>query len=400
MDEELISSLAVRTDSRLVLLVIDGVGGLEVNGKTELEAANTPNLDELARSSICGITDPVAYGITPGSGPAHLALFGYDPLRFTIGRGVLEALGVGVELTPQDLTCRGNFATIDKEGIVLDRRAGRIPTEKNRELCQLLQNGIGSLDGAEIQFTPGKEHRFVVVFRGEGLSDRLSDTDPQKVGERPREAAPLAPEAEATSKLVKKFVGAVNRILADQSPANAILLRGFSKHPNFPSMRDLFKLTPAAIATYPMYKGLAKLVGMDVLETGDSIQDELATLEANFGKYDFFYLHIKKPDIHGEDGDFPGKVESIEEVDGFLPSLLKLNPDVLAVTGDHSTPAVLKSHSWHPNPFMLHSRYCRTDGVEKFTEKECARGGLGRFPAAAVLPLMLASGLKLKKYGA
>jgi len=400
VDEELISSLAVKTDSKLVLLVIDGVGGLEVDGMTELEAAHTPNLDELARKSICGVTDPVSSGITPGSGPAHLALFGYDPLKYTIGRGVLEALGVGIELGPRDLCCRGNFATVDPSGVVVDRRAGRLPTEKNAELCRLLQSQVGSIEGVEIGFTSGKEHRLVVVFRGGDLSDKVSDTDPQKVGERPRPASPLAPEAEPTSRLVNSVVELASQVLSRQSPANALLLRGFSKCPDFPSMRELFRLSPAAIATYPMYRGLAKLVGMEVLDAGDSTEEEFATLKGNFYKYDFFYIHIKKPDRYGEDGDFNGKVMSIEEVDEWIPSVLELRPDVLVVTGDHSTPSLLKSHSWHPNPFMLYSLHCRSDGVARFTERECRKGGLGRFPAVEVLPLMLANGLKLKKYGA
>lgn len=400
LDERTVRSLTVKTVSRLLLVVIDGVGGLEVDGLTELETAQTPNLDELARRSICGVTDPVSHGITPGSGPAHLALFGYDPLKYTIGRGVLEALGVGVELTPNDLCARGNFATVDSNGVVVDRRAGRISTEKNGELCKLLQAKIAVVEGVEISFTPGKEHRLVVVFRGENLSDQLTDTDPQKVGERPRPAAPSSSEAEATSGLVNKVVGLANEVLSSESPANSLLLRGFSKCPEFPSMAELFKLTPAAVATYPMYKGLSKLVGMDVLSTGESVPEEITTIKENFQEYDFFYLHVKRPDVCGEDGDFGGKVRSIEEVDRYLPELLELSPDVVVVTGDHSTPSVLKSHSWHPSPLMLHSQYCRTDGVERFGERECMKGGLGRFPAVEVLPLMLANGLKLKKYGA
>ncbi len=400
VDEEILNSLAVKTDSRLVLLVIDGVGGLEVDGRTELEAAHTPNLDQLCRKCLCGVSDPVSPGVTPGSGPAHLALFGYDPLRYRIGRGVLEALGVGLELTPRDLATRANFATMDAEGVVVDRRAGRIPTQETRELCRLIQSRVSRIDGVEITLTPGREHRFVVVFSGEGLSDELTDTDPQKVGERRRLALALSPEAEATSKVVNRFVEVADQVLSGRSPANSILLRGFSKYPDFPSMADLFKLTPAAIAAYPMYKGLARLAGMELLDTGESIEGELSTLKENFDSYDFFYLHLKRPDLCGEDGDFRGKVKSIEEVDRHLPSLLALRPDVLVVTGDHSTPSLLKSHSWHPNPFMLYSQYCRADGVRRFSERECMKGGLGRFPALEVLPLMLANGLKLKKYGA
>jgi len=402
VNEEIIKSLAIKTESKIVLLVADGIGDLpSENNKTVLEKAFIPNLNKLASKSACGLTDPISCGITPGSGPAHLSLFGYDPIKYQIGRGVLEALGIGMELTSRDLACRGNFATMDDEsGIITDRRAGRIATELNEKLCKIMQGKINQIGDVEIIIRPGKEHRFVVVFRGDGLEDALSDADPQKVGEKIKFAEPLDSKAKKSVETVNEFIKQATEVLKEHHPANTVLLRGFAKHPGLPTMKELFKLTPAAIATYPMYKGLATLVGMDILEAGESLSDEFKTLQDNFSKYDFFYLHIKKTDSYGEDGNFEQKVKVIEEVDKYIPEVLALKPDVLVVTGDHSTPAALKGHSWHPNPFMLFSKYIRVDEVKQFNEKECVKGGLGRFSAVDVLPLMMANALKLQKFGA
>jgi len=401
INEEIMKSLAIKTESKIVLLVTDGIGDIpSENNKTVLEKAFIPNLDKLASKSACGLTDPISCGITPGSGPAHLSLFGYDPIKYQIGRGVLEALGIGMELTSCDLACRGNFATLDKEGIITDRRAGRIATELNEKLCKFMQDKINLIGDVEVIIRPGKEHRFVVVFRGDGLDGALSDADPQKVGEKIKFTEALDSKAKKSAETVNEFIEQATEVLKEHHPANTILLRGFAKHPGLPTMKELFKLTPAAIATYPMYKGLSKLVGMDILETGESLNDEFKTLQDNFSKYDFFYLHIKKTDSYGEDGNFEQKVKVIEEVDKYIPEVLALRPDVLVVTGDHSTPAIMKGHSWHPNPFMLFSKYIRVDETEQFNEKECVKGGLGRFSAVDVLPLMMANALKLQKFGA
>jgi len=397
---EVLKEITVKTPSKIVLLVIDGVGGLPVGGKTELEAAHKPHLDELARRSICGLTDPVYPGVTPGSGPGHLGLFGYDPLKYGIGRGVLEALGIGMELGAGDLVARGNYATADPKGIIVDRRAGRIPTEKNKELCELLQREIPEIEGVRVEIRPGKEHRFVVRFIGEGLDARIEDTDPQKEGRHPRPVTPTHPDAFRTAEVVRAFLVKAHRVLKDYHPANAILLRGFSQLPALPSMGEIFKLTPACIATYPMYKGLARLVGMEVLEAGSTIEEEFAALRENYDRFDFFYLHVKQTDSFGEDGNFWGKVKVIEELDQYIPQLLELAPEVITVTGDHSTPALLRGHSWHPNPFMLYSPNERTDDVDRFTEAACAKGALGRFPAVAAMTLMLAAALKMEKFGA
>jgi 2,3-bisphosphoglycerate-independent phosphoglycerate mutase len=398
--DDILRSLVVQTDSKLLMVVIDGLGGLPVGGKTELEAAKHPNLDRLTSKAICGLIDPISYGITPGSGPSHLALFGYDPFRYEIGRGVMEALGIGLGLTKNDVAARGNFATIDESGVIVDRRAGRISTEKNQEICRFLQNEIKEVNGVQISVYPGKEHRFVILFHGKDLRDDLTDADPQKDGLRAKGTEGLTPEARRTAEVVNDYLRRATAVLKPLHPANTILLRGFSKIPDIPTMADRFKLRPAAIATYPMYRGLAKLVGMEILETGETYRDEVETLKNHFDRYDFFYLHFKKTDSAGEDGDFKKKVKAIEEIDRILPPIVKLKPDVFTVTGDHSTPTLLKSHSWHPNPILLYSRYVRPDGIRRFTERHCQKGQLGRFPAVDILSLMLANGLKLKKFGA
>jgi len=397
--ETLARELTLVTPSKIVLLVMDGMGGLPLDGRTELESSRHPNLDGLARLGTAGLTDPVFRGITPGSGPAHLGLFGYDPLRYQLGRGILEALGSGVEVGPQDLVARGNFATL-RDGLVTDRRAGRIPTSECERLCALLNDGLKEVDGFRVSLYPGKEHRFVVKFSGEGLDDRLTDADPQKDHEPPLPTKTLAPEAERASRATNAFIDKATRLLAKALPANTVLLRGFSKFPDIPSMIDLYKLKPAAIANYPMYKGLARLLGMEVLNVGSGTADLFDALEAHYNEYDFFYIHFKRTDSTGEDGNYQGKVAAIEEIDAFVPRLAALKADVLVVTSDHSTPALLKGHSWHPNPFLLISATALPDALSRFTERECGRGMLGRFESIYAMPLMLAHAGKLKKYGA
>jgi 2,3-bisphosphoglycerate-independent phosphoglycerate mutase len=397
--EDIAKELAFTTDSKIVLLVCDGLGGLPVGGRTELEAAKKPNLDEVARLGVCGVTDPVFMGITPGSGPAHLGLFGYDPLKYQLGRGILEALGSGVEVARNDVVARGNFATL-KAGMVVDRRAGRIPTAENERLCARLNANLPRQEGVEIALTPGKEHRFVARFRAEGLSDALSDADPQKDGKPRVQAAALKPEAGRTAVVVNRFLDELTALLKNEPAANTALLRGFSKFPSIPQMTDLYKLRPAAVANYPMYKGLAKLLGMDVLAVGAETVDLFDALEREYANHDFFYVHYKKPDAAGEDGNFEKKVAAIEEIDRFIPRILALKPDVLVVTSDHSTPALLHGHSWHPNPFVLVSPNAQPDDVATLTEAACAGGALGRFRSIYAMPMMLAHALKLKKFGA
>ena len=397
--EKLVKDLTIETKTKIVLLVLDGLGDLPQKGKTPLEAAQTPHLDTLAVQSVCGLTDPVLRGITPGSGPSHLALFGYEPTKYILGRGILEALGIGVEVGPNDLVARGNFATL-KEGMIVDRRAGRIPTNLNEELCQQLNNSLKKQKDINITLYPGREHRFVVKFSGHNLSDALSDADPQKEGKPPVLAKPLTPEAEPTANLVNSFIKEATEILSHSQPANTILLRGFAKHPSLPTMEELYKLKPVAVAHYPMYKGLARLVGMDLAHPEEGIRALFSTVAQIFNDFNFFYVHVKKTDSAGEDGNYQAKKAVIEEVDAHLPQLLRLRPEVLAVTSDHSTPCLLKAHSWHPNPFLLHSAFSQPDRVSFFSERECSQGYLGRFPAVYAMPLMLAHAGKLKKFGA
>lgn len=387
--------------TKIVLIIMDGLGGLalEPGGKTELESAHTPNLDALAVESALGLTIPVAPGITPGSGPGHLGIFGYDPTEYEIGRGALEALGVDFELGPDDVAARGNFCSTDSNGVITDRRAGRLPTEASRELAALLR----TIQFEDVQFfvEPVKEHRFAFIMRGPGLSDGLSETDPQKVGVAPWPVRALRPDSERAACAANQFVARARELLRGKTPANDVLLRGFSKFPTLPTFSERYGLHAAAIAVNGMYRGVARLAGMEVLALkGDTAADEFAALEEHWDAFDFFYLHIKKTDTCGEKGDFAGKVRAIEEVDALMPRLMALHPDVVIVGGDHSSPAALKSHSWHPVPTLLYARHVRADGIAEFGERACRQGSLGILPARDVMPIALANAGRIQKYGA
>jgi 2,3-bisphosphoglycerate-independent phosphoglycerate mutase len=397
---QLIRELREESQTKIVLLVADGLGGLplEPGGKTELESARTPHLDALAREGVCGLSVPVLPGITPGSGPGHLGLFGYDPLEYRIGRGILEALGINFEVGPQDVAVRGNFCTVDEAGKISDRRAGRPTTERCVAMCKLLQ-GI-EVPGLEVFVEPVREHRFVVVFRGDGLGDAVNDTDPQATGHTPLPARGADPASEATAKAVNHFVAEAARVLKGHAPTNMVTLRGFARYPKIDTVRDIYGLKAVAIAVYPMYRGLARLVGMDIADAGSTLGDQVERLRASWHDYDFFFLHYKYTDSTGEDGNFAAKVEMIERLDAEIPKVRGLNPDVLIVTGDHSTPSRLRSHSWHPVPTVLWARTCRPDGVTEFGESQCLRGGLSQFQAMYLLPLAMAHALRLGKYGA
>jgi 2,3-bisphosphoglycerate-independent phosphoglycerate mutase len=400
MDLEIARELSQEADTRIVLFVMDGLGGLPhpETGRTELETAWTPHLDRIAKESSCGLTVPVGPGITPGSGPGHLGLFGYDPLVYNIGRGVLEATGIDFGLQPSDVAARGNFCTIGADGLITDRRAGRISTERCAELVEGLRQI--SLDGVTVFVEPVREHRFVLVLRGEGLSDEVTDTDPQALGAQALAAEPCTPAGEATARLINQWTGAAQERLADKAPANMLLLRGFSKVPDWPQMADVFRLKAAAVAHYPMYRGLAKLVGMQALTVGPTLEDSFSVLRENWERFDYFFVHYKATDAAGEDGDFKRKVKAIEAADDVIGQLVGMQPDVLMITGDHSTPATMAAHSWHPVPFMLRSKWRRHDDCEYFSESALTRGSLGTFPAKEALPLALAHAGRLKKYGA
>ncbi|MBA4396687.1 MAG: phosphoglycerate mutase [Syntrophus sp. (in: bacteria)] len=402
MHPELIDTLIVKNQSKIIFLILDGLGGLPMPGRneTELEAAHTPNLDALARRSVCGLLDPVGYGITPGSGPAHFALFGYDPVKNIIGRGILEGAGIDFPMTEKDLLVRINFATVDRQGIVLDRRAGRIDDESNQRICRKLQEHV-RLDGlTEIFFEAVREHRALLVLRGEALRDEIAETDPQKTGVRPIAPRALVPEAEPTSALFSELVGQAGNVLADEHKANMILLRGYACYRKYPSLAERFGLKAMAIAGYPMYRGISRLLGMDIAPQTDSIQAGIEVLRENYATHDFFFLHVKGTDSRGEDGNFEAKVKVIEEVDLLLPQITALNPDVLVVTADHSTPAALAAHSWHPVPVLLAAQTCRPDHVERFGERACIQGGLGRMPMMYLMGQALAHARRLEKFGA
>ena len=395
-----LKDLAIKNDSKMVLLVMDGLGGLphEDTGLTELETAKTPNLDALAGQSSCGLMHPIMPGVTAGSGPAHLGLFGYDPLEHNIGRGVLSALGLNLDLGKDDVACRINFATMATNKIV-DRRAGRIPTEECARLCKKLSTI--EIEGVEITVVPEMQHRAAIVFRGQGLSGRVTDSDPQKEGLAPLKMEALDEASAKMAEIANTFADRAKDVLADEPVANMILMRGFDKAPDIETVGDLYKIKAAAIATYPMYRGLAKLVGMEVIPTGSTLESEIETLSENFADYDYFFIHVKYTDSSGEDGDFDRKVKVIEEVDLVIPSILELNPDVFVVTGDHSTPAALKSHSWHPVPVLLHAKTARRDSwLSSFGEGQCAQGSLGTFMARDLMALMLAHAQRLAKFGA
>jgi 2,3-bisphosphoglycerate-independent phosphoglycerate mutase len=387
--------------TKIVMLIMDGLGGLpqKPGGKTELETAVRPNLNNLAAQAELGLTIPVGPGITAGSGPGHLAIFGYDPIEYEIGRGALEALGVDFDLDIQDIAARGNFCTLDAKGNLLDRRAGRLPTSESLELAGLLRTI--RVDGANFFIEPVKEHRFAFVIRGQGLGDALTETDPLKNGGPPLILQALNHDSEKTAQFVNQFIEKACQLLANKRPANMILLRGFTKFPKIPSYQELFGLNPAAIAVNGMYRGVARLAGMTVLELdGNTLTDEFTALEKNWKDFDFFYIHIKKTDTCGENGDFEGKVRAIEEVDAQIPRLMALQPDVAIIGGDHSTPSVLKSHSWHSVPVLLYSRYTRGNGKAEFGEQACAHGSLGILPAKEIMPIALAHAGRVAKYGA
>jgi 2,3-bisphosphoglycerate-independent phosphoglycerate mutase len=399
---DLIRQLKEPNTTKIVLLVADGLGGLpiEPGGKTELETARTPSLDALAAEGAVGLSTPVAPGITPGSGPGHLGLFGYDPLKHDIGRGVLEALGVGVEVGPRDVAIRGNFCTIDADGRVTDRRAGRIPTETCEKLVAKLRAGV-KIERVETLIEPVREYRLVVRFRGDGLGDKVADTDPLSTGLHTHEPKAEDPASEKTGRIASEFLRQAKEILKDEHPANFLMLRGFAKFPQISTMEEIYGVKPVAIAVYPMYRGLARLVGMTVVEPGKTIADQMEVARANWDKFDFFFIHYKYTDSTGEDGNFAGKVEKIEALDAEVPKLRALNPDVLIVTGDHSTPSRMRSHSFHPVPTLLWApATVRPDEVTTFGERPCLRGGLGQFLAKDLLPLALAHAGRLQKFGA
>ncbi|GAB4173014.1 MAG: 2,3-bisphosphoglycerate-independent phosphoglycerate mutase [Calditrichia bacterium] len=395
--------LISKNEKKIVYVIMDGLGGAPSpeTGMTELETAITPFLDTLAQKGETGLLDPVYPGITPGSGPAHMALFGYNPIENNVGRGLLSALGIDFPLTPNDLAMRVNFVTLDNDGLILDRRAGRIPTETNQKLVKKIKDNLNVPNGFEFFMETESEHRAMIVLRAEGIDDKITETDPQKTGLPPIEPKGLNPESEKAAAALRDILGQIREILKDDHPANFIVCRGFAKYLNMPSMEKKFGLKAAAIAQYPMYRGLAKLVGMEVLPVPPTFDDMFMQLKENYSKYDFFYIHFKKTDSYGEDGNFDAKVKMIETVDQWVEKMVsELNPDVLVITGDHSTPATWKAHSFHPVPVLLTSEHAIADKAEAFNEKECSIGYIGRMEMEKIMVYALAHAQKLIKFGA
>jgi 2,3-bisphosphoglycerate-independent phosphoglycerate mutase len=397
---DLIRDLREPAKTKIVLLVADGLGGLplEPGGRTELETASTPNLDACARDGVVGLSVPVMPGITPGSGPGHLALFGYDPLEYKIGRGILEALGINFSVGAKDVAIRGNFCSLDSSGKITDRRAGRPTNEKNKSAVERLRTI--KIPGVELFVEPVKEHRFVLVLRGDGLGDKVNDTDPQAVGVEPLPAKGEDAASQKTADIINRFVAEARRVLVAEGSISGVTLRGFATYPKIATFADVYGLKAACIAVYPMYKGLARLVGMEILDPGQTLHGQVETLFKVWKDYDFFFIHFKYTDSTGEDGNFPAKVQMIEKLDEVVPDILRLKPDVLIVTGDHSTPSKLKSHSWHPVPTLLLADTCRTDDQTHFNESACLKGGLGQFAAKHLMLLAMAHAGRLGKYGA
>ncbi len=397
---DLTRRLQLKNQSKVVLLVADGLGGLPLTpgGKTELETAKTPNLDALATKGTLGLSVPVLPGITPGSGPGHLGLFGYDPLQYQIGRGVLEGLGIDFDLGPNDVAIRGNFCTLDDKGIITDRRAGRIASEIGAKLCEKLDKI--TIPGVEIFVRPVKEYRLVIVFRAPGLGGNVEDTDPQKTGVAPLDPVARDEASKKTAEIAKEFLAKAREVLKNDAPANFFTMRGIDKKPAIPTFEEVYGMKPAAIAVYPMYRGLARLVSMDVLDAGQTLDDQCARMEAAWNDYDFFFMHYKYTDSTGEDGNFDMKVTRIEQLDAVLPRITALKPDVLIVTGDHSTPSKMRSHSWHPVPTLISAEMCRPDACTTFGEASCLQGGLGRFEAKYLMLQAMAHAGRLEKFGA
>ena len=400
---ELWEKLARPEGGKIIYLIMDGLGGLpdSKHGKTELQTAYKPNLDRLARMSSCGLLETVGPGITPGSGPGHLSLFGYDPVTFQVGRGVLAALGIGFDLQPGDVAARVNFATMDDEGKISDRRAGRMSTDKTRSLCEKIRDGVELDFDGDFFFEPVRDHRAVIVLRGKNLSGALRDTDPQNTGVYPLDPQSKIREGARTVEIVRSLVDQTKKILCQEKKANTILLRGFSCFAQFPSLEKRFALKGICLADYPMYRGLSRLLGMELADPPASLENSFQPLQRVYGEdFDFYFAHIKQTDSAGEDGDFARKVSAIEKVDALLPQITELDPEVLVITGDHSTPSIMAAHSWHPVPVLLHSKYTLRDPVEHFDEYNCARGSLAMRPAIDLMGLALAHAGRLRKYGA
>jgi 2,3-bisphosphoglycerate-independent phosphoglycerate mutase len=394
--------LAMEQGGRIVYLILDGLGGIQDRtiGKTELEAAKKPHLDALAKNSSCGLLEIIGAGITPGSGPGHLALFGYNPLEYDIGRGIFSALGIAFPLRQGDIAARFNFCTVDSSGKITDRRAGRLETSINEKLCAKLREGL-DLGEVEFYIKTESEHRGLLVLRGKDLEGHLADTDPGLTNVEPLEPVALSSKSEKTATVLKKILAHAKKVLQEERPANMILLRGFEKYHPVRGIKERFLLNGLCIAGYPMYKGVSRFLGMDVIDSEGGIKGLIQDFKKNYNdEHDFYFIHVKYTDKAGEDGNFAKKVQVIEEVDSYIPEILSVKPDVLVITGDHSTPSVMGLHSWHPVPVLLQAKTARIDRVDRFAEISCLQGSLGMRKATDLIGLALAHAGRLKKFGA
>jgi 2,3-bisphosphoglycerate-independent phosphoglycerate mutase len=397
---EIVPRLVTDGTTKIVLVLIDGLGGVRTDERgSELHAAGTPNMDRLAREGSSGLHTVIAPGVTSGSGAGHLAVFGYDPLVYELGRGALSAAGVGFPLKPGDVAARVNFCTLDAYGNIADRRAGRIPTDENSRLCVKILAGLRPPEGVEVFLETERDHRALLVLRGEGLSPHLLDTDPQVTGLPPKPPTATGPEALQTAADLSDILAQV-AVALEGEKANFLLLRGFDTLRELPLFPARYRLRAQGVAIYPMYTGIARILGMDVTTVVGGVPEELEALRAAWADHDFFYFHHKKADSAGEDGDFDRKVAAIEEIDAVIPDIVALNPDVVCVTGDHATPSQLRSHSWHPVPFVLWGPRVGVDGARVFDEEAALAGAYGSILGKELMGLMLAGAGHLIKYGA
>jgi len=393
-----------KSKAKALLLICDGLGDRpSIEGKTPLQAANTPYLDEISKEGINGLMDTISPGIVPGSDTAHLAILGYDPYKYYPGRGVFEALGADMELCEGDVAFRANFATVDDKMRIIDRRAGR---KGSKDLAEAL-NGL-EIDHTKIKFTNTTEHRCALVLKGENLSKAVSDVDTHEAGSEVKKCVPLE-EGEKelkTANIVNEFVSQSYDILNEhpvnkerrergELPANIILLRGAGSYGEVSAMKDRFGFGAACIAGASLYKGVAKYLGMVVVpvEGATGIADTNlnnkaeATLHA-LEKHDFVFLHVKATDSMGHDGDFEGKKYMISRIDKELVARIKDVDAYITVTADHSTPVSIKRHSSDPVPIVIKGEGVRKDGITKFDEVSAASGGLGRIRGVDLMPIL------------
>ncbi|MCK4443355.1 MAG: 2,3-bisphosphoglycerate-independent phosphoglycerate mutase [Thermoplasmata archaeon] len=404
---------------KILLIILDGMADRPVavlGSKTPLQAANTPNMDWFAKNGMCGQMDPIAPGVRPGSDTSHLAILGYNPHEVYTGRGPFEAAGVGLPMEHGDIAFRCNFGTIDADGTVRDRRAGRI-RKGTSEIARDL-DGM-PIEGVKVIFKEATEHRAVLILRGDGLSPKVTDVDPHAVGVKYHECEALEPEAGRTAEIVNEFVERSREILADHEvnkkrlkegdfPANIILPRGSGVFPHLDSLEERFGIRSAAICGVTLIKGICRVAGMKILDvdgaTGgldtDMIAKGKAAIEA-LESYDFVFLNVKAPDICGHDGDPEGKVKVAERLDMMMSFIRKelRNDVIMAVTSDHSTPVSVRDHAGDSVPLIVYGKDIRVDEVSSYDEISVTKGILGRIRGSDLIHILLDQSGRAEKFG-